>query len=155
VGRSAPRPGEARISVRSTAIGAVTIEGAEAMTRDIKLPGPEHPITIEPSASRVVVRVGAQVVADTTSALALSEAGYPPVHYIPLADVDQSMLRRTDNTTYCPYKGDCSYYTLTAPGGDLLDAVWTYEHPYPAVASIVGHVAFYPDRVQLAVGDEA
>ena len=99
-----------------------------------------------------MVRVGDQVVADSTRALTLQESNYPPVQYVPLSDVDPSALQRTDSSTYCPYKGDASYYSLRVNGSELTDAVWTYETPYPAVAEIAGHVAFYPDKVQLDVG---
>ena len=119
------------------------------MTTPHKLPGPDHPITVAPEPARVVARVGDRVVADTTAALALREADYPVVHYIPLADVDPSMLRASDTTTHCPYKGEASYYSLDVDGIDLTDAVWTYRTPYPAVAEIAGHVAFYPDKVQV------
>jgi uncharacterized protein (DUF427 family) len=119
------------------------------MSREIKTPGPDHPIVIEKNPERVVVRVGDQVVADTTAALALREANYPAVQYIPLADVDQALLKETDTSTYCPYKGDASYYTLVTAGGELTDVIWTYREPYPAVAEIAGHVAFYPDKVSL------
>jgi uncharacterized protein (DUF427 family) len=115
-------------------------------------PGPDHPITVTPNPGRVVVRVGDQVVADSTRALTLQESNYPPVQYVPLSDVDPSALQRTDSSTYCPYKGDASYYSLRVNGSELTDAVWTYETPYPAVAEIAGHVAFYPDKVQLDVG---
>src|SRR6202020_3069077 len=94
-------------------------------TREPKIPGPEHPITIEPADVRVVARVGAQIVADTTSALTMREASYPPVHYIPLEDVDQTLLTASATQTYCPYKGDASYYSITAEGGRP-DAVWSY-----------------------------
>jgi uncharacterized protein (DUF427 family) len=120
------------------------------MSREIKTPGPDHPIVIEKNPERVVVRVGDQVVADTTAALALREADYPAVQYIPLADVDQAFLKETDTSTYCPYKGDASYYTLVTAGGELTDVIWTYREPYPAVAEIAGHVAFYPDKVSLS-----
>ena len=116
-------------------------------TRTIKIPGPDHPITITPGAKRVVVRVGGRVVADTRSALTLQEAAYPPVQYVPRADVDMTLLERTAHATYCPYKGDCSYFSVPAGGDRAANAVWTYEHPYDAVAAIRGHVAFYPDRV--------
>ena len=116
-------------------------------TRTIKIPGPDHPITITPSAKRVVVRVGGRVVADTRSALTLQEAAYPPVQYVPRADVDMTLLERTAHATYCPYKGDCAYFSVPAGGDRAANAVWTYEHPYDAVAAIRGHVAFYPDRV--------
>jgi uncharacterized protein (DUF427 family) len=117
-----------------------------------KIPGPDHPITIEKTGLRVVARVGARVVADTTRALTLREATYPPVQYIPLDDVDQALLASSDTQTYCPYKGDASYYTITLPDGQALaDAVWTYHEPYDSVAPIANHVAFYTDRVQVIV----
>jgi len=119
------------------------------MSREIKTPGPDHPIVVEKNPERVVVRVGDQVVADTTAALALREANYPAVQYIPLADVDQAVLKETETSTYCPYKGDASYYTLVTAGGELTDVIWTYREPYPAVAEIAGHVAFYADKVSL------
>ena len=121
-------------------------------TREPKIPGPEHPITIEPAGTRVVARVGAQIVADTTRALTLREAGYPPVQYIPLEDVDQTLLTASATQTYCPYKGDASYYGIAAADGERADAVWSYREPYDAVADIAGHVAFYTDRVDVVVG---
>lgn len=122
------------------------------MSREIKTPGPDHPITIEKNPERVVVRVGDQVVADTTAALALWESNYPAAQYIPLADVDQALLKDSDTSTYCPYKGDASYYTLVTAGGELTDVIWTYREPYPAVAEIAGHVAFYPNKVEITQG---
>src|ERR1700761_8042343 len=122
------------------------------MSRTVKIPDASHPITIRPTSARVTVRVGGTVVAETENALSLAEASYPVVQYIPLADVDQSLLERTTTQTYCPYKGDASYYTLTVPGGAAeTDLIWTYEHPYPSVAQIAGHVAFYPDRADITV----
>jgi uncharacterized protein (DUF427 family) len=121
-------------------------------TREPKIPGPEHPITIEPAGVRVVARVGAQIVADTTRALTMREASYPPVHYIPLEDVDQTLLTASATQTYCPYKGDASYYGIAAADGERADAVWSYREPYDAVADIAGHVAFYTDQVDVAVG---
>jgi uncharacterized protein (DUF427 family) len=122
------------------------------MSRSKLIPGPDHPITIEATGARVVVRAAGQVVADSTNALTLQEANYPAVQYVPLADVDRSLLRPTSTSTYCPYKGDCSYYTIARSGtDDLVDAVWSYSAPYPAVAAIAGHVAFYTDRVELSV----
>ena len=115
--------------------------------RAIRIPGPDHPITIAPHPKRVVIRVAGRTVADTRAALALREASYPVVFYIPRADADLSLLARTDHTTYCPYKGDCSYFSIPAGGDRSENAVWSYEEPYPAVAAIRGHLAFYPDRV--------
>jgi uncharacterized protein (DUF427 family) len=121
-------------------------------TREPKIPGPDHPITIEKTGQRVVARVGERVVADTTRALTLREANYPPVQYIPLGDVDQTLLAATDTRTYCPYKGDASYYSIALAEDGLADAVWSYREPYDAVVDIAGHVAFYTDRVEVVVG---
>jgi uncharacterized protein (DUF427 family) len=110
-------------------------------------PGPDHPITVTPNHARVVVTIAGKVVADTRNALTLQESTYPPVQYIPLADVDESMLERTRTATYCPYKGEASYYSIPLGGDRATDAVWEYRTPYDAVAPIKDHVAFYPDRV--------
>jgi len=115
--------------------------------KQIKIPGPDHPISIQRNPAGVVVSVAGRVIADTRNALMLREADYPPVQYIPREDVDLTQLERTDHATYCPYKGDCSYYSVPAGGEKSVNAVWTYENPYPAVAQIKEHVAFYPDRV--------
>ncbi len=115
--------------------------------KQIRNPGPDHPISIQHNPTRVVVSLAGHVVADTRKALTLREADYPPVQYIPREAVDLSQLERTDHATYCPYKGDCNYYSIPAGGKTSVNAVWTYEDPYPAVAQIKGHVAFYPDRV--------
>jgi uncharacterized protein (DUF427 family) len=123
------------------------------MTREIKIPGPGHQITITPSTDRVVVRSGDQTIADSRETLVLQESNYPPVRYIPLGDVDKSQLESSDLTTYCPYKGDASYYSVVADKELGKDAVWSYKQPYPAVAEIKDHVAFYADRVELTVSD--
>jgi uncharacterized protein (DUF427 family) len=115
--------------------------------KPIKVPGPDHPIAIEANLSRVVVTVGGRVVADTRDALTLREAAYPAVQYIPRRDVDMAALTRSEHTTYCPYKGDASYYSIPAGGDRSLNAVWTYETPFEAMAQIKDYVAFYPDRV--------
>jgi uncharacterized protein (DUF427 family) len=112
-----------------------------------KLPGPDHPITIAPAKAHVVVRAGGKVIADTREALALKEATYAVVYYVPIKDVDMKLLERTDHHTYCPYKGDASYYSISAGGENSINAVWRYEAPYPAVDAIAEHVAFYPQRV--------
>ncbi|QRQ84616.1 DUF427 domain-containing protein [Cupriavidus oxalaticus] len=115
--------------------------------KPVRIPGPDHPITITPTPGRVVVKVAGRVVADSTAALTLQEASYAPVQYIPRADVDMAQLARSDHATYCPYKGDCSYFSIPAAGERGRNAVWSYETPYDAVAAIASHVAFYPDRV--------
>ena len=115
--------------------------------KPIKTPGPDHPIAIAHTPAHVVVTYAGRTIADTREALALREASYPAVHYIPRKDVDTSLLERSDHQTYCPYKGDCSYYSIVVDRSRAVNAVWTYEHPYPAVVQIEEYLAFYPDRV--------
>ncbi|HEX4182476.1 MAG TPA: DUF427 domain-containing protein [Caulobacteraceae bacterium] len=115
--------------------------------RPIKVPGPDHPITIERHDGRVLVTLAGQVIADTAEALTLREAGYAPVQYIPRKDVDMTALERSAHASYCPYKGEAAYFSIPAGGEQSLNAIWTYEAPYDAVAAIRDHLAFYPDRV--------
>jgi uncharacterized protein (DUF427 family) len=114
----------------------------------IKIPSLNHPITIVSNPSRVLVKVAGRIVADTREALTLKEATYPPVQYIPRKDVDMPQLQRTAHQTYCPYKGECAYYSIPAGGERSVNAVWTYEAPYDAVSAIREYLAFYPDRVE-------
>lgn len=118
-----------------------------ATAKPIKIPGPDHPIAIERNSNRVVVKVAGRIIADTRDALTLGEAHYPAVHYIPRKDVDMTLLERSAHATYCPYKGDAAYFSIPAGGERSIDAVWTYEAPYDAVAEIRNHLAFYPNRV--------
>jgi len=111
------------------------------------VPGPDHPITITPSDAHVVVRVAGRIVADSRAALSLREASYPAVLYVPRSDVDMTLLEPSDHHSYCPYKGDASYFSIVVDGDRRTNAIWSYEHPYPAVAEIQDHLAFYPDRV--------
>ena len=115
--------------------------------RSRKIPGPDHPITVEPQGGRVVVTLGGKTIADTHDALTLREARYPAVQYIPRKDVDMSALTRSQTATYCPYKGDASYFSIPAGGDRSVDAIWSYEAPYEAVGAIKGFLAFYPDRI--------
>jgi uncharacterized protein (DUF427 family) len=115
--------------------------------KPMKLPSPDHPITIEPNPRRIVISIAGRVIADSRSALTLREASYPAVQYIPRKDVDMALLQRTDHSTYCPYKGDCAYFSIPIGGARATNAVWTYEGPFAAVGDIKDHLAFYPDRV--------
>ena len=121
-------------------------------SKPIRIPGPDHPITIAPCPGRVMVKLGDAIVADSRNALTLAEASYPLVHYIPRADIDMALLEASSHKTYCPYKGDASY--LSVRGGDarLANAVWSYERPHDAVAEIADHMAFYPDRFTISAG---
>jgi uncharacterized protein (DUF427 family) len=121
--------------------------------KPIHLPSATHPITVTPTGKHVSVRVNGVVVADTDNSLTLQEASYPAVQYIPMKDVAQNVLKPSSTTTYCPFKGDASYFHVaTSASGDAVeDVIWTYEQPYPAVADIAGHVAFYPDKAEITV----
>ena len=121
------------------------------MSPEMKLPGPDHQISIAPSSDRVVVRSGETTAVASQSTLVLLETNPPPVRYIPLVDVDRSLLAPSDLSTYCPYKGDASYYSIIAGQERGTDTVWFYDQPYPAVAQIKDHVAFYTDRVEFTV----
>ena len=123
-------------------------------SKPVRIPGPDHQITITPARERITVIVAGRRIADTREALTLKEAAYPPVHYIPRKDVDMAQIQRTSYQTYCPYKGECTYYSIPARGERSVNAVWTYEAPYAAVSEIREYLAFYPDRVdaiQIAV----
>jgi uncharacterized protein (DUF427 family) len=115
--------------------------------KEIKIPGPDHPITISPVEGNVRVRVAGRIVAASTRTLRLEEKGYQPVYYLPRDDADMSLLVRTAHHTYCPYKGDCSYYSVPIGGSQSENAVWTYERPHEAVAGIRNYLAFFPSRV--------
>ena len=115
--------------------------------KEIKIPGPDHPIAISPAEGVVRVTVAGKIIAESTRALRLEEKGYPPVYYLPRSDADISLLVRTTHYTYCPYKGDCTYYSIPIGGTKSEYAVWTYEKPYEAVAGIGKYLAFYPSRV--------
>ena len=115
----------------------------------MKLPGPDHPITITPNPKRVRVSIDGVVIADTTHALTLKEASYPAVQYVPRTDANLALMSRTDRVTHCPYKGDANYFSIVAEGKAIANASWTYETPFPAMADIAGHLAFYPDKVRI------
>ena len=115
--------------------------------RTVRIPGPDHPITIERTPKRIVVTLGGRVIADTTGALTLREEGCSAVRYIPREDVDMDALERSDTSSYCPYKGEASYFSIISGERRSVDAIWTYEMPYDAVAEIKEYLAFYPDRV--------
>jgi uncharacterized protein (DUF427 family) len=113
----------------------------------MKLPGPDHPITITPNSKRVRVSFAGKIIAESTRALTLKEASYAPVHYVPRADADMSLLKPTTHTSHCPYKGDASYFSIASDGRNAENAVWSYERPFPAMAEIAGYLAFYSSRV--------
>lgn len=124
-------------------------ESTTTGARPVKIPGPQHPITIEPNPGRVIVSVAGQQVADTSEALTLREGSYPPVQYIPLADVNRDLLTPSDHESYCPFKGDANYYSVPSAGERGVNLVWEYREPYDAVAEIRGHVAFYAERAEI------
>ncbi len=121
---------------------------AERRTK-MKLPGPDHPITITANPRRVRVSAGGVVIAELTDALTLKEASYPAVNYLPRKDANMALFSRSERVTHCPYKGDANYFSINADGKTIADAIWTYESPFPAMTEISGHLAFYPDKVKI------
>jgi uncharacterized protein (DUF427 family) len=121
----------------------------------MKIPGPDHPITIKAAAARWRALYAGHVIADSNAALVLQEAAYPQVIYFPREDVSMEYLSRTHHSTHCPYKGDASYYTILMDGHFAENAVWSYEDPFPAMSAIAGRLAFYPDRVEIYAVDDA
>jgi uncharacterized protein (DUF427 family) len=115
----------------------------------MKLPGPDHPITITANPRRVRISAGGVVIAESSDALSLKEASYPAVNYLPRKDANMALLKRSERTTHCPYKGDANYFSIVADGKTIADAIWTYETPFPAMTEISGHLAFYPDKVKI------
>lgn len=120
---------------------------------DIKVPDERHPISITAGPKRVIVKAGEVLIADSAQTLRLLEAGYPAVYYVPRGDVVMAKLVPSQHSTHCPYKGEASYFNVSSLGGAFDNSIWTYEHPYPAVASIAGYLAFYSDRFEIMVGD--
>ena len=123
------------------------MNATSSKSKEIRIPGPDHPITLSPVDGTVRVTLAGRIVAESTRALRLEENGYPPIYYLPRNDADMSLFVRTQHYTYCPYKGDCTYYSIPMGGPKSENAVWTYEKPYEAVAGIKEYMAFYPSRV--------
>lgn len=110
-------------------------------------PAADAGITIAANPNRVIVRVGAEVIADTTRALVMRAPGTPDQQYIPREDVNMARLVRTALVTHCPYKGDASYWSIQSGARTVENAVWSYETPYDDMTPITGYLAFYGDRV--------
>jgi uncharacterized protein (DUF427 family) len=105
------------------------------------------PITTQPAGVRVQVKFKGKLLADSRDAVLLKESGYPPVYYLPRKDVKMELLQRSAHRTHCPYKGDASYFSVI---GGPSNAAWTYEQPKDGVTQIREHLAFYPDKVEIA-----
>ena len=129
--------------------------GYTGMSRTQLQPSADHPITVTPTAEHVRVEIGGKLLAETDRSLTLQESNYPAVQYVPLDDVDQSLLSPSATESYCPFKGDATYYDVTVDGATTADVIWTYVAPYEAVDAIAGHVAFYPDKTTTTVGSAA
>jgi uncharacterized protein (DUF427 family) len=125
------------------------LKAADQKADNMRVPGPDHPITITVNPKRVRVSVGGVVIAETSNALKLKEASYPAVNYLPREDTNMALLARTERVTHCPYKGDASYFNIVADGKTVENAIWTYETPFPAMTEITGRLAFYPDKVKI------
>ena len=113
---------------------------------------PDYRVDLEPSDVRVTVRAGNTVVADSTRTLVVRETKHDPVVYVPRDDVRFELLEATDHHTFCPFKGEASYFTARAGDQVLENGIWSYEDPFPEVAGLKDYVAFYPDRFEIATG---
>lgn len=112
---------------------------------------PQYSVDIEAKDVRLRVLAGATVIADTTRAVAVTETKHQPVWYLPLADVDASIITATETSTFCPFKGHASYWTIATADGDLDDAMWSYREPFDECLPLTDYVAFYTDRVDLEI----
>lgn len=108
---------------------------------------PDRVMDYAPAGKRVRVTFGGEIVADTEAAIALQEADYPVAYYVPRSDVRMELLRRTDHSTHCPFKGDASYWSLEVAGNRAENAVWSYETPFDEAEVIREYVAFYGSKV--------
>jgi uncharacterized protein (DUF427 family) len=108
---------------------------------------PEHRVDLYPDNRHVKVMFGGKVIADSASSLRVEETGHGPVHYVPAKDMSLSLLKKTEHTTYCPFKGTASYWTIEAGGKTAENAIWGYETPYDETSRLAGHYAFYGNRV--------
>jgi uncharacterized protein (DUF427 family) len=120
----------------------------------MKTPGPDHPITVEPFGGTVRVTAGGQEIARSANALAMREASYPTVYYLPRCDVAMEHFQASDRQTHCPYKGDAAYFSALVDGQALENIAWSYEDPFPAVSAIAGHLAFYADKAEICAEPE-
>jgi uncharacterized protein (DUF427 family) len=122
---------------------------------EMKVPGPDHPISVVADPRRLRVRYQGHVIGDSEKVLTLTEASYPPVAYFPREDISMEYLSRTEKVSYCPYKGEARYFTLLMDGHFAENAVWSYEDPFPAMDTIRGRLAFYPNQVEIYAYGEA
>ncbi|MCG8359555.1 MAG: DUF427 domain-containing protein [Kiloniellales bacterium] len=120
---------------------------ANAPSRASAISPDDYHIEIIPSPKRVKVVFNGFSVADSRRALILRETRYPPIYYLPREDVRMDLLERTTHRTYCPFKGNASYWTLAVGEERAENAAWSYEEPYDEVAEIKDYIAFYWNKV--------
>ena len=109
-----------------------------------------HYAVIDPYKRLLTIKVGDEVVAKTTEALILKEVGksvYDPVFYIPKKDLKTDLKKETNRNSYCPIKGDATYWQLETPTDNYF--AWSYESPLPRASKIEGYIAFNKDYVTI------
>ena len=109
---------------------------------------PDHRVDLEPHPERVRVRFAGEVVADSDRALLVRESGHDPVVYFPRDDVRAELLEPTQHSTFCPFKGDASYWTVRVGDREEANSVWSYEDPFQEVVGLKDFMAFFADRVE-------
>ena len=112
---------------------------------------PEHQVRLIPADKRVLVILGGETVADSTAAILCEETGHDPIYYVPMVDTRADAFTPTARSTYCPYKGTASYWSISVGGTKAENAAWSYDLPYDECAALTKHVAFYGDKVEVQV----
>ena len=118
---------------------------------------PDHRVTREPFTGIVEIQRNGVPLARTEAAILVRETGHTPVLYIPLLNLNMDELASSEHTTYCPFKGNASYWSIVGGSGPgehaapAENAVWAYCAPYDDVDWLEGYAAFYANKVDLLV----
>jgi len=114
-----------------------------------------RPPRLEPEPRRIRVVLDGVTIADSTAALRVLETSHPPVYYLPPADIADGVLTPTAGRSFCEWKGEATYLTVSAGGRSEHAAAWRYDHPAAGYRAMTGHVAFYAQRMGAChIGEE-
>jgi uncharacterized protein (DUF427 family) len=112
---------------------------------------PYKRIDILTSSRHVEVKLKDVTVADSRQPRILFETTLPPRYYLPLTDVRMDLLRPSEKTSHCAYKGMANYWSVEIDGELHEDVVWIYRTPLPEAQKVTGLAAFFNERVDLYV----
>ncbi len=116
---------------------------------------PNYRVDLEPGPRRVRVVFNGETIADSGKALIVRETAHEPIYYFPRDDVRLELLERTEHHTFCPFKGNASYWTVRAGDRVAENAVWSYEDPFEEVAGLANYMSFYEEQVEHRLDSEA